>query len=85
MCVEDRFCQIRSQFMIIMLPVLWEDVASYVLIGTKPIKLEHYKIDSLVMNWIKSWLTQRTQSVVVNGVSSSPASILSGVPQSTVS
>ena len=47
-------------------------------------KLEHYKIDSLVMNWIRSWLTQRTQSVVVNGFSSPPVSVLSGVPQGTV-
>ena len=29
-------------------------------------KLEHYKIDNLIMTWIKSWLTQSTQFVVVN-------------------
>ena len=37
------------------------------------------------MTWTKSWLTQRTQSVVVvNGTSSPSVSVLSGVPQGTV-
>ena len=36
------------------------------------------------MTWIKSWLTQRTQCVVVDGISSSSVSVLSGVPQGTV-
>ena len=35
-------------------------------------------------NRLWSWLTQQTQSVVVNGFSSPPASILSGVPQGTI-
>ena len=36
------------------------------------------------MNWIRSWLTQRIQSVVVNGFCSPPAFVLSGVSQGTV-
>ena len=36
------------------------------------------------MTWIKFWLTQCTQSVVVDGTSSSPVSILSDVPQGNV-
>ena len=36
------------------------------------------------MTWNKSWLTQRTQCVVVDGISSSSVSVLSGVPQGTV-
>ena len=47
-------------------------------------KLQHYKIDNHVWAWIQSWLTQRTQSVVVDGASSQPVSVLSGVPQGTV-
>ena len=47
-------------------------------------KLKNCKIDNLIMTWIKSWLIQRTQSVVVDGTSSSPVSVLSGVPQGTV-
>ena len=41
-------------------------------------KFQHYKIDYLVWTWIKSWLTQRTQSVVVDGASSQPVPVLSG-------
>ena len=47
-------------------------------------KLHHYRIDHQVCAWIQSWLTQRTQSVVVDGVSSPPVRVLSGVPQGTV-
>ena len=47
-------------------------------------KLQHYKINHHVQAWIQSWLTQRTQSVVVDGASSQPVSVLSGVPQGTV-
>ena len=36
------------------------------------------------MTWIKSWLTQHTQSVVVDGTSSPSVYVLSGVPQGTV-
>ena len=34
--------------------------------------------------WAKTWLTQRTQTVVVDGISSPPVRVLSGVPQGTV-
>jgi len=47
-------------------------------------KLQCCKIDNLIKTWIKSWLTQHIQSVVVDGTSSSPVSILSGIPQGTV-
>ena len=47
-------------------------------------KLQYYKINNVVRKWIQSWLTQRTQSVVVDGASSKSTSVLSGVPQGTV-
>ena len=47
-------------------------------------KLQYYKINNFVWKWIQSWLTQRTQSVVVDGASSKPTSVLSGVLQGTV-
>ena len=47
-------------------------------------KFQNCKIGNLILTWIKSWLTQCTQSVVVDGTSSSPVSILSGMPQGTV-
>ena len=46
-------------------------------------KLQYYKIN-FVWKWVQSWLTQRTRSVVVDGASSKPTSVLSGVPQGTV-
>ena len=46
-------------------------------------KLQYYKINNLVWKWIQSWLTERTQSVVVDGAPSKPISVLSGVLQGT--
>ena len=47
-------------------------------------KLHHYRVDHQVCAWIQSWLTQRTQTVVVDGISSLPVHVLLGVPQGTV-
>ncbi len=37
-----------------------------------------------VLKWIKEFLTNRTQTVIVEGVKSKPAVVISGVPQGTV-
>jgi len=47
-------------------------------------KLQYCKIDNLIISWIKSWLTQHTQCVVVDGTNSLHVPVLSGVPQRTV-
>ena len=47
-------------------------------------KLEKMKISGKTNNWIRIFLTNRTQQVVVNGHKSKPAKVLSGVPQGTV-
>ena len=47
-------------------------------------KLQHYGINNNIYNWIETWLTQRSQRVVLNGISSPPVSVQSGVPQGTV-
>ena len=47
-------------------------------------KLSHYGINGHLLDWIKSFLTDRTQSVVIDGESSCPSTVLSGVPQGTV-
>jgi len=47
-------------------------------------KLHHYGIQGKIYNWIASWLTKRTQRVVIKGHSSTYVNVDSGVPQGTV-
>ena len=47
-------------------------------------KLVKYGFSSQFINWINSFLNNRPQSVVLNGVHSYLAAIISGVPQGTV-
>ena len=47
-------------------------------------KLEQMKITGKILTWIRAFLTNRTQQVVVNGHKSTPAKVESGVPQGTV-
>ena len=43
-----------------------------------------YGIQGQVFNWIKRWLKDRKQSVVLNGAASVWGTVLSGVPQGSV-
>ena len=47
-------------------------------------KLQYYGIRNNTFNWIKTWLTDQTQCVLLNGKSSTPVTVTSGVPQGTV-
>ena len=47
-------------------------------------KLTWYGISGRTNSWIKSFLTERIQSVVLGGISSNSASVLAGVPQGSV-
>ena len=47
-------------------------------------KLKSLKIDGKIGRWLQSFLTNRVQTVTVNGVKSNPSSVLSGVPQGSV-
>ena len=47
-------------------------------------KLEAIGLNAYLINWIKNYLTHRTQTVVLNGASSQPLPVLSGVPQGSV-
>ena len=47
-------------------------------------KLKYYNLDKNVVGWVSSFLTGRTQIVVVDDYTSSEAAVLSGVPQGTV-
>ena len=47
-------------------------------------KLEHKGIQGNILGWIKNYLQNRTQQVVINGVCSDEVNVLSGVPQGSV-
>ena len=47
-------------------------------------KLHHFGIRDQTLSWIKSFLADGSQQVVLDGKSSSPAPVKSGVPQGTV-
>ena len=48
------------------------------------LKVSHYGIRGTTLKWIKAFLSNRTQQVLLNGKSSDTANVLSGVPQGTV-
>ena len=45
---------------------------------------EQYGIKGEIINWIKSFLCNRTWQVVINGESSESKSVTSGIPQGSV-
>ena len=47
-------------------------------------KLDFYGIRGSIHKWINSWLSGRTQQVVLDGQASDPVPVLSGVPQGLV-
>ncbi|CAB3990480.1 RNA-directed DNA polymerase from mobile element jockey-like, partial [Paramuricea clavata] len=47
-------------------------------------KLDHYGIRGLSANWIKAFLSNRSQVVSVNGYHPHPQTVISGVPQGTI-
>ena len=47
-------------------------------------KLSDIGLNPFILRWIKSYLTNRKQFVVVDGSSSTPLQVLSGVPQGSV-
>ena len=48
------------------------------------LKLEAYSMQGKVLQWIRSFLSERKQAVVINGVKSATSNVLSGVPQGSV-
>ena len=47
-------------------------------------KLENHGFNDHILHWISGYLASRSQSVVVNGESSLPAPVISGVSQGSV-
>ena len=56
----------------------------YVLIGKHCLQLHDYGIRGSVLKWVKGFLDNCHQSVIVNGSSSEPIPVSSGVPQRCV-
>ena len=48
------------------------------------IKMDHYGIRGKLLDWMKDFLSERAQQVVVNSESSTKEKVTSGVPQGTV-
>ena len=48
------------------------------------VKLGHYGIRGATQRWIRAFLTDRTQQVLVEGATSDSIPVVSGVPQDTV-
>ena len=48
------------------------------------VKLASYGISGTLNSWIRAFLTGRTMSVTIGGITSVPADVLSGVPQGAV-
>ena len=47
-------------------------------------KLDYYGIRGSTHKWITSWLSERSQKVVLDGQASDPVPVLFGVPQGSV-
>jgi len=47
-------------------------------------KLKAHGISGKIINWIKNWLSDRKQRVVINGICSSFIAVISGVPQGSI-
>ena len=47
-------------------------------------KLEYYGVEGSCLGWVGDFLTDRTQTVVLNGQESDSVGVISGVPQGTV-
>ena len=47
-------------------------------------KIQHLGIGGKILKWIQSFLTNRYQTIIVDGVPSNPSPVISGVPQGSV-
>ena len=48
------------------------------------VKLAYYGIQGMLLDWVKDFLSNRSQIVILNNACSEPTEVLSGVPQGSV-
>ena len=86
-CVHDDILRAIDDNKNILLIML--DLSAAFSIVDHDILLERFKsglgICGTVLNWFKSYLSGRSQSVLTNGTQSKPTSLVCGVPQGSVS
>merc|ERR1712179_793458 len=70
-CIDVAYLDFRKAF----------DLVSHELLIYK---MSKYGIKGQILNWVKSWLQDRTQRVVIRGTASESFKVTSGVPQGSV-
>ena len=61
--------------------VLFLDMVNHTILLSK---LQVYKLDDLSLNWFKSYLSERSQKVIINNYESSAQNIRYGIPQESI-
>jgi hypothetical protein len=61
--------------------VLFLDMVNHTILLSK---LQVYKLDDLSLNWFKSYLSERSQKVIINNYESSAQNIRYGIPQGSI-
>ena len=70
-CIDVAYLDFRKAF----------DLVSHELLIHK---MSKYGIEGKILNWVKNWLHDRTQRVVIRGTASESFKVTSGVPQGSV-
>ena len=70
-CIDVAYLDFRKAF----------DLVSHKLLIHK---MEKYGIEGQILKWVRNWLQDRTQKVVIRGTSSESFKVTSGVPQGSV-
>ena len=90
-CISEMiFCQLKTVVNLLLfrfwicLRLLTRSIMTYCSVDWLSGLAEWFGIDGVVLRWVRSYLTGRSQLVKVNGVLSTPQLLLCGVPQGSV-
>jgi len=78
--VDDILKAMNSQYQVDLVLLDFSKAFDTVAHNKLLVKLVHYGIRSNIHKWITTWLTSRTQRLLVEGYTSSLKNVLSGVP-----